>query len=157
MHFPKVKIYNQEEKKYIFMKYYGCHKINFEAGFNYVKNYIKSLLLCLKKMHKENYIHGDVKPDNFIYIKKKIYYLIDFDFSAKIGSENPAKCSYPYNSPDKNNYMTTYGKVSEKSDIWSVGIILLFFYAKRNIYNKYYIEPFEGYHRQIFRHWWNIP
>ena len=50
-HFPKVSVYELEKQKYIFMKYYKHNKINFNANFNYVKNYIKSLLLCLEKIH----------------------------------------------------------------------------------------------------------
>ena len=149
-HFPKIDIFTLERQNYIFMKYYKHNKIKFDAEFNYVKNYIKSLLLCLNKMHKKNYIHGDVKPDNFININKKNYYLIDFDFSVMIGSENPNKCSYPYNAPEKNNYTLLYNKASEKSDIWSVGIILLFFYIKSYIYSKYFIANYYNFSRTNF-------
>ena len=119
----KVNVYTLEKQKNIFMKYYKHDKIDFNAEFNYVKNDIKSLLLCLKN------IIWDVKPDNFIYIDKNNY-LIDFDFSTKIGSENHEKCSYTFNAPEKNNYTTLYDKASGKIDIWSVGIILLLLYKK---------------------------
>ena len=91
-----------------------------------------------------------MKPDNFIYINKKNYYLIDFDFSVTIGSENPRKCSYPYNAPEKNNYTLLYNNASEKSDIWSVGIILLFFYIKKNIYSKYFIDEYSDFSQTNF-------
>ena len=53
-HFPKIDIFTLERQNYIFMKYYKHNKIKFDAEFNYVKNYIKSLLLCILFKHNNN-------------------------------------------------------------------------------------------------------
>ena len=54
-------------------------KIKFNEHMWFVKNYLKSLLLSIKKLNEIHYVHGDIKPKNFIYNYPENNYLIDFN------------------------------------------------------------------------------
>ena len=91
-HFPKIlheqKIHNGH---IITMPYYEGKKIKFNENMWFVKNYIKSLLISIKKLNSVGYVHGDIKPENFIYNNPNYYYLIDFNGSGKIGKKMKIK------------------------------------------------------------------
>ena len=97
-------------------------------------------MLSIKRLNDEGYVHGDIKPDNFIYNNPKNYYLIDFNASDEINKENNNKKmgTFPYIPPEKNRFTDFHNKFSNvKSDLWSVGIILLQFISKnKNIFLK---------------------
>lgn len=78
-----------------------------------VKIITKQLLTTLKAMHSHNIIHKDIKPENIIYDKSsKMVTLIDFE----------EKYTDDYRSPEQ-----VHGKnLSEKTDIWSLGVTLYF-------------------------------
>lgn len=77
------------------------------------KHITRKLLYILNNIHKENIIHGDIKPENIIYDEEtKNITLIDF--------EN--KHTSAYCSPEQ-----ILGKrVTYKTDIWSFGITLYY-------------------------------
>ena len=54
-------------------------KIKFDEHIWFVKKYIKSLLLRIKKLNEIDYVHGDIKPKNIIYNNPENNYLIDFN------------------------------------------------------------------------------
>ena len=68
-HFPKIKNYKIENNnKYIIvMPLYEYNEINYNGNVAYIQNYIKSLLENVKVMHENGYVHGDIKPKNFLY------------------------------------------------------------------------------------------
>ena len=88
------------------MPYYKGKKINFNENIWFVKNYIKSLLISIKKLNDIGYVHGDIKPANFIYNNPKYYYLIDFNDYEEINIKNENKkiASFPYMHQEKNKY-----------------------------------------------------
>ena len=137
-HFPKILDEQKIHDGYIItMPYYEGKKIKFNENMWFVKNYIKSLLISIKKLNSIGYVHGDIKPENFIYNNPNYYYLIDFNGSGKIGKKNENKkiASFPYMPPEKNIFTGFFNdNISNKeSDLWSVGIILLQFITKNNI------------------------
>jgi len=78
-----------------------------------VKIIAKQILTILKDMHSHDIIHKDIKPENIIYDQvAKVTTLIDFE----------EKYTEDYRSPEQ-----VYGKkLTDKTDIWSVGITLYF-------------------------------
>ena len=92
------------------MPYYEGKKIKFDEHMWFVKNYIKSLLLSIKKLNEVGYVHGDIKPNNFIYNNPKNYYLIDFNASDKINNKNNniKIATFPYMPPEKNKLTSFY-------------------------------------------------
>ena len=52
-----------------------------------VKQCIKSLLISIILTKNLDYVHGDIKEDNFIYRDGKFYYLIDFENSGEALTE----------------------------------------------------------------------
>lgn len=67
------------------MNLYKSKKIKFNENINFIKQYIKDLLLSIKCMNDKKYVHRDIKPKNFLYLNSNEYWLIDFDISCKIG------------------------------------------------------------------------
>ena len=122
------------------MPYYEGKKIKFNESIWFVKNYVKALLLSIKKLNNMGYVHGDIKPDNFIYNNRENYYLIDFNSSDTKNKENNniKIANFPYIPPEKNKYSDLYKDISNvKSDLWNLGIILLQFISKnKNIFLK---------------------
>ncbi len=56
------------------MNFYKSKKIDYSGNLKYVKNYIKSLLITIKKFHEICYVHGDIKPDYFLYENETNYH-----------------------------------------------------------------------------------
>lgn len=92
---------------------------------------IAQILRAVNYMHSLDIIHGDLKLENFllsssspkeISVFKQVVKLIDFGFSHRHNKPNGKKYfrgSIQYMAPEK----LFDGKESEKSDIWSVGVI----------------------------------
>ena len=138
--FPKIikqKVSKKEIK--IYMPKYESKKIEYTENMNFVKGYIKSLLLSIKQLNEKKYIHGDIKPDNFLYKNSKEYHLIDFNsvLSTDQNIKSVKVSTFPFIPPETNPLCEWYEKMPYKeSDLWSVGIILLFFLCKKCIFNK---------------------
>ena len=128
-HFPKIFTEITTDSEHIItMPYYEGKKIKFNESIWFVKNNIETLLLSIKKLNNIGYVHGDIKPDNFIYNNPENYYLIDFNSSDMKNKENNNTkiVTFPYIPQEKNKYTYLYKDISNvKSDLWSVGIILL--------------------------------
>jgi len=123
------------------MPKYESTKIEYTENMNFVKGYIKSLLLSIKQLNEKEYIHGDIKPDNFLYKNSKEYHLIDFNSVLSTDQKKKIKSvktsTFPFIPPETNRLCKWYKEMPYKeSDLWSVGIILLFFLCKKSIFNE---------------------
>lgn len=83
----------------------------------------ETLARGLVKMQNKDIIHHDLKPDN-IFIKNGKFKIADFGFASKFNSENLSElaCRTVLYSPPECNMIK--GASREKSDNWSVGIII---------------------------------
>lgn len=79
---------------------------------------ISKLSSILSDIHSLGYIHGDINKNNIIYNEEEVY-LIDFGSVMKYGEE-PKFGYYETSSPE----FITNGYIDDKSDIYSVGILL---------------------------------
>ena len=119
------------------MPYYHFIDVNFKENMWFVKNYLKCLLLTIQQLNYKEYYHGDIKPSNYLYLNPEKYVLIDFNASGKIDDKNINQKigTYPYIPPEVNKFCEIDKKNDKKRDLWSVGIILLFFMSKnKNIF-----------------------
>jgi len=78
-------------------------------------------------MHQNNICHRDLKPENFLFvtkdpIEKNTLKIIDFGLSCKFspGQNLTTKAGTPYYVAPQ----VLEGKYDERSDIWSVGVIM---------------------------------
>lgn len=69
------------------------HEYVMEMGVTETRNYMKQLLLALRRVHSFNIIHRDVKPSNFLYNRDtKQFLLVDFGLSQPV-EETSKVCS----------------------------------------------------------------
>jgi serine/threonine protein kinase len=82
---------------------------------------IFKIIETLYFLHKNNILHGDIKPDNIMITKNNIPIIIDFDLSRLCF--NYGKCKRPFGTkiyiPPE---ILNLNKFYLKSDIWSLGI-----------------------------------
>ena len=92
------------------------------------------LIINYTTIKSPKYYHGDIKPSNYLYLNPEKYVLIDLNASGKIDDKNINQKigTYPYIPPEVNKFCEIDKKNDKKRDLWSVGIILLFFMSKNN-------------------------
>lgn len=68
-HFPKILNESEFDINHLKVKkkYYTFKNIEYNFYNSVVKNYIKSLLLCIKELNNNGYIHGHIKQKNFLF------------------------------------------------------------------------------------------
>ena len=84
---------------------------------------IKELLRVLISSHEKGIIHRDIKPANIMVSEHGEIYLMDWGIAMDINISNKQQhiCGTPlYMAPE----ILHYQKYNEKSDLWSVGIII---------------------------------
>jgi serine/threonine protein kinase len=92
----------------------------------YIQKYTKQLSNGLNYLINNNIIHRDLKPQNLLIDCSKNLKISDFGFAKSIKNLNNEKlkqtfCGSPmYMAPE----ILHYEKYNEKSDLWSVGIII---------------------------------
>lgn len=61
-----------------------------------VQNYLRNLLIALKRVHSFNVIHRDVKPSNFLYSRKtNRFMLVDFGLAQSVKTPQSATTASP--------------------------------------------------------------
>ena len=93
-----------------------------------IRSIVRQILKSLQYLHAKNYVHGDVKPENFIVSSDKtsrmILKLIDFGLSShdRLNGADIQKAGTSfYMAPEA--FSRKEGEYSGKSDSWSVGVI----------------------------------
>lgn len=79
---PLITAFRQQDQVFVVMPYIphdDFKKTFFEMPMVEIKSYIKALFTALHYLHKHRILHRDVKPNNFLYNRRKrTGYLIDF-------------------------------------------------------------------------------
>ena len=107
---------------------------------NYIKSgdnthdidYIKQILCGLKYLYNNNILHRDIKPQNIL-INNNIIKICDFGFAKNIKDNDLLStfCGSPlYMAPE----ILKYREYTDKSDIWSLGVIIYEIIFKRHPY-----------------------
>ena len=158
--FIKLKNYNyfsknvefklSKDKKFAFLKTWGdtvslsklinSKKYNYLENKSLIKSIVCQIVYGLYILHSNNIIHHDIKPSNIIINENGDISIIDFG-SAIFKGEESIGSTLPYAAPEFliNNKQT----VDEKYDIWSLGVILLQLYLKKNKFEKNMIKKSE--------------
>ena len=83
------------------MPFCKSKKINYRENIDFVRGYIKSFLLAIKKLKEKGYAHGDIKKKNFVYQNPKKYRLIDFDSVYSANTSASHSLIFPFIPPWK--------------------------------------------------------
>jgi len=91
-----------------------------------IKCFIKNILKSLVYIHKNNYIHGDIKPENIVCSNKELtdFKLINFNKYYKLEDLKYIKhyiTTIYYISPEQYNYE----KINQSTDIYSLGVTII--------------------------------
>jgi len=103
---PKFFGYNISVEEYfiiMYSEYIKGETLNKAKGYK-ISLLFPQLILGLKDIFENGYIHGDIKPENIIISEKNKVYYIDFGFSSKINPLDDSgkfyRGSIPYLLPD---------------------------------------------------------
>ena len=102
--------------------------------------------MALNYLHENNYVHRDIKPENILFSSKKtdIVKIVDFGTCKTCMWKAGQKLTDYYGTPYYMSPELLQGSYSNKTDLWSVGVIMFSMVLGH--------VPFDGYSNQdIFR------
>ena len=94
-----------------------------------VKNIMFQLFKCIKYLHSNNIIHGNIKPENILIFEKNIIKLEDFSHFLNF-QRNKSIENYLYISPEIIEEIP-----NEKCDEWSCGVIMYYLLCGKYPFN----------------------
>lgn len=81
------------------------------------------VLRGLSKAHERGIVHRDIKPSNVMITPDGLAKVLDFGVAQLVGREDSGSAkvagTVPYMAPEQ-----AAGKIDERSDLWSVGVVL---------------------------------
>ena len=96
----------------------------------------KSLVIAVKDLHKENYIHADLKLENVCYYEddnEEYIKLLDYNMMSRIKETEEYVIGWEstcgYSSPEQDNE-----KLCKKSDVYALGVIFLEIMLSKDIW-----------------------
>ncbi|MEN8192138.1 MAG: protein kinase [Bacteroidota bacterium] len=79
----------------------------------------------LRKAHEKDIIHRDIKPDNLFITNDSDVKILDFGLAKIVGGSQLTQMGSTYGTISYMSYeQTTGGEVDQRSDIWSLGVVL---------------------------------
>jgi serine/threonine protein kinase len=102
----------------------------------YFEHILWQLIEVLYFMHKNNFIHGDLKPNNIIINNDYQIKLIDFGgiCSFRINKEHKPLSTHSFCPPEGYRDIKKY--INKKYDIWALGSTMYFYLTKEYIINS---------------------
>ena len=95
------------------------------------------MLLGVKYLHDNYFIHRDLKPDNLFCSREGFVKVADFGFTKQFGTPYRAftsnTCTTQYRSPEV--FFGTHF-YTEKSDIWAYGCIVAYIYKREALFDS---------------------
>jgi ankyrin repeat protein/serine/threonine protein kinase len=96
-----------------------------------IRRLFEDLVRCVQHLHLNQFIHGDIKPQNIVRNAENRLVLIDFDGSCKIGLPVGHKVSMAYAPPEmlffdtaEHEYRLLPLLAQPNFDVWSLGVVL---------------------------------
>ncbi|KAI5192943.1 serine/threonine-protein kinase MRCK [Nematocida minor] len=88
-----------------------------------IRFFIGELLMALKELHTLGFVHRDIKPENVLIDAEGHIKLADFGSSTRLCADDHAVVvgTPDYVAPE---LLTMSGGLSEKTDLWSVGVVV---------------------------------
>ena len=106
---------------------------------------LNQMLSALQCIHQSDYVHRDIKPSNFLLSKAGTIKLSDFGIAKDLNDFSQTTTNTQMGTP---NYMSpeqikSTRDVDQRSDIYSLGVVLFEMVSGRNPYHASHLSLFE--------------
>ena len=128
---------------------FGHHIYNPLPNYQYIKYlaiFFYKILKGLSNLHKNGFIHGDIRPENILILDSNLNHptplIIDLEFCSKSSLLNDEKCRCLLCTPRfASNEIINKKPHSFSSDIYSLGVTFYFFISKIILGNRINKSP----------------